>query len=382
MAKRDYYDVLGVSKTASLDEIKKAYRALAMKYHPDRNPNDKTAEEKFKEVQEAYDIVSDDKKRKIYDQYGAEAAQQGGMGGGQDMGDIFGQFGDQFGGQFEDLFSSMFGGGGRKKRKKVGPEPLRGHDIGQELTITLEEAFSGAKKDITYYHFVACAACNHKGMEKNSKVEVCETCKGAGQVRYNTGMLFVQTGACPTCSGQGFIFKNPCKVCHGQSRIQKYDTIAVSIPKGIFDGATIRVSGAGDAGVFDGPAGDLLLAISIAPHKRFKRVEDNLECTVAVTYPQLVFGAHIEIENIDGSKELVKIPRGCAVGERIVLKSKGFPHLRSSGRGNLIVTTTCDIPTSLSEEAEKNLRDYSEQIGTKIDSQDGIISGFFKKFLG
>lgn len=381
MAKRDYYDVLGVSKTASLDEIKKAYRALAMKYHPDRNPNDKTAEEKFKEVQEAYDIVSDDKKRKIYDQYGAEAA-QGGMGGGQDMGDIFGQFGDQFGGQFEDLFSSMFGGGGRKKRKKVGPEPLRGHDIGQELTITLEEAFSGAKKDITYYHFVACAACNHKGMEKNSKVEVCETCKGAGQVRYNSGMLFVQTGACPTCSGQGFIFKNPCKVCHGQSRIQKYDTIAVSIPKGIFDGATIRVSGAGDAGVFDGPAGDLLLAISIAPHKRFKRVEDNLECTVAVTYPQLVFGAHIEIENIDGSKELVKIPRGCAVGERIVLKSKGFPHLRSSGRGNLIITTTCDIPTSLSAEAEKNLRDYSEQIGTKIDSQDGIISGFFKKFLG
>lgn len=383
MAKRDYYDVIGVSKTASTDEIKKAYRTLAMKYHPDRNPNDKTAEEKFKEVQEAYDVLSDDKKRKIYDQYGHEAAQQGGMGGGPGMDDIFSQFNSgQFGDQFEDIFSSMFGGGGsRKKRKKTGPEPLRGHDIGQDLTITLEEAFSGAKKDITYYHFVACAACNHKGMEKGSKVEMCETCKGAGQVRYSSG-IFIQAGACPTCSGQGFIFKSPCKVCHGASRVQKYSTVTVSIPKGIFDGATIRVSGAGDAGVFDGPAGDLLLSVTISAHKRFKRIDDNLECTVAVTYPQLVFGAHIEIDNIDGSKESVKIPRGCPVGERIILKSKGFPHLRSSGRGNLIVTTTCHIPTSLSDDAEKSLREYSEQIGTKIDGQDGIISGFFKKFLG
>jgi molecular chaperone DnaJ len=219
MAKRDYYDVLGVSKTASIDEIKKAYRALAMKFHPDRNPNDKTAEEKFKEVQEAYDIVSDDKKRKIYDQYGHEAAQQGGMGGGQGgMDDIFSQFNSgQFGDQFEDIFSSMFGGGRSRKRKKTGPEPLRGHDIGQDLTITLEEAFSGVKKDITYYHFVACAACNHKGMEKGSKMETCETCKGLGQVRYSSG-LFVQTGSCPTCSGQGFIFKPlqklPCSITH------------------------------------------------------------------------------------------------------------------------------------------------------------------------
>lgn len=381
MAKRDYYDVLGVSKTASNDEIKKAYRALAMKYHPDRNPNDKAAEEKFKEVQEAYDVISDEKKRSMYDQFGHAAGGQGA--GYQDMGDAFGQFNEQFGDQFGDIFSTIFGGGGRGRRaKKAGPVPQRGLDVTKDITVTLEEAFSGVKKDITYYHFVPCAACNHQGMEKDSKMETCPTCQGTGQLHMGNGMIFVQVGACHACSGQGFTFKKPCKTCHGQSRVQKYDTIAVSIPKGIFNDATIRVGGAGDAGVFSGPSGDLLLHVSVLPHKRFKRVEDDIECTVSVTYPQLVFGAHMDIENIDGSKEAIKIPRGCPVGERIVIKGKGFHRLRSSGRGNLVITTTCHVPTELSSEAEETLRKYSEQIGTKIDGQEGIISGFFKKFLG
>lgn len=382
MAKRDYYDVLGVAKTATKEEVKKAYRALAMKYHPDRNPNDKAAEEKFKEVQEAYDVISDDKKRKMYDQFGHAAGAQGA--GYQDMGDIFGQFNEQYGDQFGDLFSSIFGaGGGRgRKAKKAGPVAQRGLDIVKDVAITLEEAFSGVKKDITYYHFVPCSTCNHKGMEKDSKIETCPTCHGTGQLHMGNGMIFVQMGACHACSGQGFIFQKPCKTCHGQSRVQKYDTIAVSIPKGIFNGATIRVSDAGDAGVYGGPAGDLLLQIAVMPHKRFKRVEDDIECTVSVTYPQLVFGAHIEIENIDGSKESIKIPSGCPVGERITIKGKGFHRLRGTGRGNLIVTTTCHIPTDLSGEADATLRKYSEEIGTKIDSEDGIIAGFFKKFLG
>lgn len=379
MKKRDFYEVLGVSKTATPDEIKKAYRALAMKYHPDRNPNNKEAEEKFKEVQEAYDTLSDAKKRQMYDQFGHDGMQYGGAGG-QDMGDIFGQFGDQF----EDIFSNIFGGGGRrqKQRKKTAPTPQRGHDLGHDISITLEEAFSGAKKDVTYYHFVPCATCKHTGMTKETTLETCTVCNGTGQLQYGGGMLFIQTGACHACSGQGFTFKNPCKTCHGQSRVQKYDTISVSVPKGIYSGTTMRVTGAGDAGVYGGPAGDLLLNVTVVPHKRFKRVNDDLECTVAVTYPELVFGAYIDIENIDGSKESIKINRGCPVSERITVKGKGFTRLRSAGRGNLVVTTTCHIPTELSKEAEKTLRAYSEQIGTKIDSNDGIISGFFKKFLG
>ena len=182
--------------------------------------------------------------------------------------------------------------------------------------------------------------------------------------------------------GQGFIIKNPCKTCHGQSRVQKYDTISVSIPKGIYNGTVMRVGSAGDAGVYGGPAGDLLLNVTVAASKRFKRVNDDLECTVAVTYPELVFGAYIDIENIDGTKESIKINRGCPVGERITVKGKGFTRLRSSGRGNLVVTTTCNIPTNLSTEAEQTLRTYSEQIGTKTEGNDGIIAGFFKKFLG
>jgi len=379
MKKRDFYDVLGIAKAATADEIKKAYRTLAMKYHPDRNPDNKESEEKFKEVQEAYEILSDEKKRHTYDKFGHDGIQNS---GGQYHGDPFaGQFGDQF----EDIFSTIFGGGGRRQkqqRKKTGPTPLRGHDITHDITITLEEAFSGAKKDVTYYHFVPCATCKHTGMTKDTTLETCTVCHGTGQLNYSSGMLFMQAGACHACSGQGFTLKNPCKTCHGQSRVQKYDTISISVPKGIQSGTTMRVSGAGDAGVYGGPAGDLLVQVTVTAHKRFKRVNDDLECTVAVTYPELVFGAYIDIENIDGSKESIKINRGCPVGERITVKGKGFTRLRSSGRGNLVITTTCHIPTKLSAEAEKTLHEYSKEIGTKTDGNDGIIAGFFKKFLG
>lgn len=383
--KRDFYEVLGVSKTASQDDIKKAYRALAMKYHPDRNPNDKSAEEKFKEVQEAYSILSDAQKRKQYDQFGHAAEGMGGFGGGagyQDMGDIFKQhFGEQ---GFEDIFSTIFGTGGGAGRRKKTPEPTpqRGLDLEKNITITLEEAFKGIKKDITIYHFVPCNVCNHTGKQANSTVEVCPTCHGTGTLSYSSGIIFVQAGTCNTCHGQGFIFKNPCTKCHGQSRIQQYDTVSANIPKGVYNEAVLRIQGAGDAGVYGGPAGDLLLTVTIAPHKRFKRIKDDLTCTITVTYPQLVFGALIEIENIDGSKESLKIPRGCSVGQSIIIKNKGFQKLRETGRGNLIVTTACDIPTSLSDEAEKTLRKYSEEIGTKVAEEAGTISGFFKKFLG
>lgn len=374
MAKRDYYEILGVSKTASLDEIKAAYRKLALKYHPDRNPDNKEAEEKFKEAAAAYEVLSDQQKRAQYDQFGHAADSMGGAGFNYQgsMDDIFEHFGDIFG----DIF-----GGQQRRRKRSGLTPKRGHDLAQDLSINLEDAFLGIKKDVTYYHYVSCETCNGKGMPAGSAPETCSHCKGAGEVTYRQG-IFAYSQACSVCSGEGFIIKNPCPTCKGRSRIQQYDTISINIPKGVFDGAELRVAGRGDAGVYGGEYGDLFLRIHVMPHPHFKRVDDNLEVSVTLTYPQLVLGCQIEIENIDKTKELIKIPRGCKVGERVTIAGKGFHKLRGKGRGNLIVTTICDIPKKLSSVAEATLRTYSEQIGTKIDGAQGTIAGFFKKFLG
>lgn len=380
MAKKDFYEVLGVAKTATIDEIKQAYRKLALKYHPDRNPDNKAAEEKFKEAAEAYEMLSDPDKRKRYDQFGHAAAGQGAAGGPgghgfENMDDIFEQFGD--------IFSDLFGGGGRQRKapKKSGPTPKRGHDLQQNMAITLEEAFTGTKKETTYYHFVTCKTCSGKGAQPGSTAETCPQCKGTGQLNYREG-FFVFTQTCTHCNGEGFIIKKPCPDCKGHARIQQYDTLSITIPKGIFDGADLRVAEKGDAGVFGGSAGDLIINIRVQPHKKFKRAEDNIECTIALTYPQLVLGAQIEIENIDGSKETIKIPRGCPVGEKIIVKGKGFHKIRGRGNGDLIVTTTCHIPSNLSNKAEETLRAYSEEIGTSVDGASGTIAGFFKKFLG
>lgn len=377
MEKRDYYQVLGVSKSATADEIKKAYRALAMKFHPDRNPNNKEAEEKFKEAAEAYEVLSDETKRKQYDQFGHAANNMGGGGGFdgfQNMDDIFAHFGD--------IFGDIFGGGGRQQAKRK-PQPVakRGHDLIKDLSISLEEAFTGVKKEITYYHFVSCTACNGKGTDNPKNIEVCPECRGTGEMHYRQG-IFVYSQSCSKCSGQGFIIKKPCSTCKGQSRIQKYDTLSVSIPKGIFDGAELRVADKGDAGIYGGKPGDLIISVQVQSHKQFKRVQDNIECTVTVTYPQLVLGAQVEITNIDGSKEALKIPKGCPVGERLIVKGKGFTKIRGKGRGDLIATITCNIPKNLSSEAETTLRTYADQIGSDIEDTSGTISGFFKKFLG
>lgn len=375
MAKKDFYDVLGVSKNATIDEIKQAYRKLALKYHPDRNPNNKEAEEKFKEAAEAYEVLSDPEKRKRYDQFGHNASAAGAGGHGfENMDDIFEQFGD--------VFSDLFGGGRqRKTSKKSGPTPKRGHDLEQNISITLEEAFSGAKKDTTYYHFVECKTCKGTGAQAGSKPEVCPQCQGAGQVNYREG-FFVFAQTCSHCSGEGFIIKKPCPDCKGHGRTQQYDTLSISIPKGIFDGAELRVAEKGDAGVFGGKTGDLIINIHVMPHKKFKRTDDDITCTIALTYPQLVLGSQIEIANIDGSKETLKIPRGCPVGEQIVIKGKGFARIRGRGNGDLVVTTTCHIPKKLSNKAEELLHSYSAEIGTSADDSSGTIAGFFKKFLG
>jgi molecular chaperone DnaJ len=376
MSKRDYYEILGVSKGASADEIKAAYRKMAMKYHPDRNPDNQEAEEKFKEAAEAYEILSDQQKRGQYDQFGHSGMSgMGGPGaaGGMNMDDIFESFGDVFG--------SMFNGGNQRQRaRRTGPEPKHGHDLAQSITITLKEAYLGLKKEIGYYHFVSCDTCSGKGAQSGSKAQACGTCKGMGQMQYRQG-FFMYSQTCSTCSGDGFVITNPCDSCNGKSRVQKYDKLTVTIPAGIYDEAELRLAGKGDAGIFGGRPGDLFIKVGILSDKKFHREGDDLISTLLLTYPQLVLGCQVEIESIDGTKQLLKVPKGSPVGEKLILPGKGFENLRRKGfRGNLVIITQCHIPKKIPADAKKILTDYSKIIGT--DTQDSGIVSFFKKFLG
>ncbi len=377
--KKDFYHILGVQKNASKDDIKKAYRALAMKYHPDRNPGNKEAEEKFKECATAYEVLSDDEKRGQYDQLGHDNYQNMGQGGGSgfhnaNMDDIFAQFGD--------IFGDFFGGGQQKSRKKAtGPQPLAGHDLKKEVTISLKDAFIGTKVEVKYYHFFACTDCDAKGTASNTSYVLCTRCKGAGQTTIQQG-FFAFNQTCSSCSGNGFTIPNPCKTCKGQSRVQKHDSFSVTIPAGIFDNAEMRVPEKGDAGVFGGPAGDLYVHVRVTPDKHFKRAENDLICSVTLTYPQLVFGCQIEFANIDETKETIKIPKGCAIGEKIIIPGKGFHALRTKVRGNLVLITQCYIPKKLSEEAKKHLTDFAHATDKDAQASEGSILGFFKKFLG
>jgi len=381
MSKRDYYEILGVDKSASQDEIKKAYRKLALKYHPDRNPDNKEAEEKFKEAAQAYEILSDTQKKKQYDQFGHagfEGMGAGGPGGpgNMNMDDIFSAFGDIFG----DIFGA---GTGRKSRTQTnsGPQARRGHDLHKTITISLKDAFIGTKQEIKYYRFFTCETCKGKGAKKGSKATTCNQCHGTGQINTRQG-FFMYSRTCDTCRGEGYIIPNPCQDCSGQSRTQKYDKFTVNIPKGIFNGAELRITGKGDAGVYGGPAGDLFLQVTVLPDKTFRRVEDDIHVKVMLTYPQLVFGAQIEITNIDDTKISLKVPKGCPTDEKLIIPGKGFPRLRGKGRGDLVVITQCHIPKKLSKEAKAQLKEYAKIIGDKPEDNGSAIYGFFKKFLG
>jgi molecular chaperone DnaJ len=378
MDKKDYYKILGVNNTASADEIKDAYRKLALKYHPDRNPNNAEAENKFKEAAQAYEVLSDPEKRRAYDQFGEEGVSgMGGFGGhGMNMEDIFESFGD--------IFGSVFGQQQQQRRSgRSGPQAQQGHDLAKELSITLKEAFLGTKKEISYYHFFSCETCSGKGVKAGTSIQQCSTCKGTGQIHHRQG-FFMYTQPCHTCGGLGYIIPSPCPACDGQSRIQQYDKFNVTIPQGITDGAELRINGKGDAGVYGGKSGDLFIRIQVLPDKKFSRSGDDLVCHLMLTYPQLVFGCQIEMESIDGTMEAVKVPRGCAVNEKIIVPGKGFHKLRSNVRGNLVVIAECHVPKKLSKEAKEALTNYSNYIGTDTssDSGGGFISGLFKKFLG
>ena len=376
MQKQDYYKTLGVPKAASADQIKSAYRKMALKYHPDRNPDNKQAEDKFKEASEAYEVLSDAQKRKTYDQFGHAGMNQGAGGfnaGSMNMDDIFEQFGD--------IFGDLFGGGRRQRRRPAGPQAQRGHDLYKEIVISLKDSYLGKKEEITYYHFFTCETCSGKGAKAGTNHQMCGECQGSGQKSFQQG-FFMYSQPCGGCAGQGYTMPFPCEKCHGKSRIQNYDKFTVTIPAGVFDEAELRIGGKGDAGVYGGPAGDLYLKIMVMPDKQFERQGDDLICNVLLTYPQLVLGAQVEIESIDGTKEMIKIPKGCPVEEKIVAPGKGFKKLRSNTRGNLVVITQCHVPKKLNPDAKKKLKDYSDVIGTDTKNSDGYLASLFKKFLG
>lgn len=378
MAKKDFYDILGVDKTATEQEIKAAYRKLALKYHPDRNPGNKEAEEKFKEAAAAYEVLSNKEKRARYDQFGHNAEQAFGGGGysqhDMNMDDIFRNFSDIFEG-FGDIF-----GFSQKRRTPSGPEPRHGHDRQHAIKITLKEAYEGTKHDVAYSRLATCATCNGSGVKEGTKIEPCKKCHGSGQIQYQQG-FFIYSQACSACNGNGYTVPHPCPTCKGSSRTQVYEKFSVKIPAGIYDGAELRIAGKGDDGLYGGQPGSLFITINVMPHKNFKRENDDLICTLLLTYPQMVFGAQVEIENIDGTKETIKIPKGCPSGNRLTMPDKGFARIKGHGRGNWIIVTQCHIPQKLSKEAKEELKKYTELLGQTVDDPNGSVTSFFKKFL-
>ncbi len=374
MAKSDYYEVLGVPRDAGEDDLKKAYRKLAMKWHPDRNQGNAEAEAKFKELNEAYDVLKDGEKRAAYDRFGHAAFEQGGPGGG---GGGFGGGSPFGGGGFEDIFEEMFGrfGGGRGQRAASG----RGGDLRTQVEVSLEEAFAGAKKPIRFATSVSCEACKGAGAEGGaaSGVQNCGTCQGSGKVRAQQGFFLVER-TCPTCSGQGRIIKNPCKICRGAGRVQRERTLNVSIPAGVDDGTRIRLTGEGEAGLRGAPAGDLYVDIAVRPHAIFQRDGANILVRVPLRMTQAALGGHVEVPSIDGGRSKVTIPAGTQTGDQFRLRGKGFSVLRSAARGDMYVQVTVETPQNLSPK-QRELLEQFETEAEKGGRTSPESEGFFAK---
>jgi molecular chaperone DnaJ len=372
MAKRDYYEVLGVSRDASEEDLKKAYRKLAMKLHPDRNPGDPTAEAKFKEVNEAYDVLKDPEKRAAYDRYG-HAAFEGAAGAGP--GGFQGGFGGFGANPFEDLFEEMFGRFGGRGR---GGASGRGADLRQEVAISLEEAFSGTKRTIRVPTAVTCEACNGTGAEGGAaNVHSCPTCQGIGKVRAQQGFFLIER-TCPTCGGQGRVIRNPCKICHGAGRVQRDRTLSITIPAGVEDGTRIRLAGEGEAGLRGAPAGDLYVDVSVRPHPIFRRDGSTIFVRVPLRMTQAALGGTIEVPTIDGGKAKVTIPAGTQSGDRFRLRGKGFSVLRSAARGDMIVEVVVETPQNLTPRQRELLQQFEAE-AEKSPRTSPESEGFFAK---
>ena len=370
MAKEDYYATLGVEKKAGADDLKKAYRKLAMQYHPDRNPGDAKSEARFKQVQEAYEILKDDQKRAAYDRFGHAAFEQGNAGG-------HGGFDPNVGAGFADIFEEMFGdfgaaGGGGRGR---GPQG-RGSDLRYNMEISLEDAFRGAKHTIRVPTKVLCETCAGTGAAGGSRPADCGTCHGRGRVRTQSGFFTVER-TCPTCHGAGKIIKNPCKSCHGAGRLHKERSLSVAIPAGVEDGTRIRLGGEGEAGTRGAPPGDLYIFLTLRPHRLFRRDGANIYCQVPIAMTTAALGGTIEVPAVDQSQARVTIPPGTQAGQQFRLRAKGMPVLQSSSRGDMFVQVKVETPVNLTKEQQELLKQF-EKAGKGEDTSPES-HGFFAK---
>lgn len=368
--KRDYYEILGVEKDADANTIKRAYRKFAMKHHPDRNPDDDTAAEKFREVTEAYEVLSDESKRSRYDRYGHAGVddQMGGFGaGGFQDSHAYRDFGDLFG----DVFGEAFGFGGRQQSN-------RGSDLRYDLAVSLEEAASGKDVELEIPKHVQCDTCSGSGARPGTNPVPCSTCGGHGQVQMNQGFFAVRR-TCPTCHGSGKKIESPCITCGGAGRKKETKTLKVKIPAGVYHGAQVRVSGEGEAGEQGGPSGDLYIVVSLKEHKIFERDGGDLHCTMPITFPQATLGAEVEAPTLTG-KIKIKIPAGTESGRVFRLRGKGVPDVRTGHTGDLYVRVHIAVPTKMSSKQEELLRQFAEEAGDDVYPERSSFLGKVKDF--
>ena len=367
MSKRDYYEVLGVSRDVDAKELKKAYRKLAMKYHPDRNPDDENAEEKFKEATEAYEVLTDANKRAAYDQYGhagVDPSMGGGAGG-------FGGGGANFSDIFGDVFGDIFGGGGGRGRSSV----QRGSDLRYTLELDLEEAVRGTTVTIRVPTLVACETCDGSGAKKGTTPTTCTTCGGHGQVRMQQGFFSVQQ-TCPRCHGTGKMITDPCKDCHGNGRVEKQKNLSVKVPAGVDTGDRIRLAGEGEAGVNGGPAGDLYVVVSVREHKIFQRDGKNLYCEVPISFVDAALGGELEVPTLDGRVKL-KIPEGAQTGKLFRLRGKGVTPVRGGSAGDLLCRVVVETPVNLTKRQRELLEELRQTLEAEGSSQSPRAKSWF-----
>lgn len=375
MAKQDFYEILGVGKSADADELKSAYRKLAMKYHPDRNPNDKSAEQKFKEINEAYDVLKDAEKRAAYDRFG-HAAFEGGGGPGAGAG--AGDFGFNFSGGFGDIFDEMFGDFGSRRGGggAGGAAQTRGADIRYNMDITLEEAFRGKQATIRVPTAAPCETCSGSGAAKGSKPVTCGTCQGRGRVRAQQGFFTIER-TCAACHGQGQVIDNPCTTCRGAGRVNKEKTLSVSIPAGVEDGTRIRLTGEGEAGLRGGPAGDLYIFLTIRAHTYFQRDGANIYMRVPIAMATAALGGVIEVPTVDGSRARVTVPEGTQTGQQFRLKGKGMSVMRATTRGDMYIRAQVETPVKLNKRQKELLKEFADASPASRTSPES--EGFFAK---
>jgi molecular chaperone DnaJ len=365
MAKQDFYAILGVDRSASGDDLKRAYRTLAMKLHPDRNPGNKDSEQKFKDLNEAYDVLKDDQKRAAYDRFGHAAFEQGGVGGA-------GGFG--FSGGFADIFEEMFGAMGAGRRDAGSNRS--GSDLRYNLEIPIEEAFTGKQTTVRVNTFAQCEPCKGSGAEPGSRPTSCRTCQGHGRVRAQQGFFTIER-PCPTCQGAGTVIEKPCRACGGQGRVRREKTLSVSIPPGVEDGTRIRLAGEGEVGLHAAPAGDLYIFISITQHAIFQRDGANIYCRVPIPFTTAALGGAIEVPTVEGSRTRVTVPPGTQSGHRFRLKGKGMTVLRSPLRGDMYVHAIVETPVNLTKRQQELLREFEKEGDNRKTNPES--EGFFAR---